>query len=188
VLLVTGSVVLGARLLAAVDDTVTVWAVAEDQGVGSPLTEEDLVAVRVRFDDLGDLDRYFQADEALPSDAVLLRGVGAGELLPRGALGPGDDADLVHVPLEVEPHRVPSTVGAGSVIHVFLTDAARPRAAADGPALEAVTVVEAPPIEETFAVAGIRQVVVAVPEDTATDFMVALGRLQDPVLRLAQVS
>ncbi|HYG93867.1 MAG TPA: hypothetical protein VD859_09795 [Nocardioides sp.] len=188
VLLVTGSVVLGARLLAAVDDTVTVWAVAEDQGIGSPLTEDDLVAVRVRFDDEADLGRYFGAEEAVPSDAVLVRAVGAGELLPRAALGPGEEAGLLHVPLEVAPHLVPPAVAAGSVVDVYLTDAGRRSGPDDGRALESVTVVDAPSVEDTFAVTGTRQLVVAVREDVAEEFMGALGRMQDPVVQILQRS
>ena len=43
-LLVMGSVLLGARLLAAADDTVPVWAVTEDLGSGTSLQPDDLVA------------------------------------------------------------------------------------------------------------------------------------------------
>ncbi len=51
VLLLAGSVVLGARLLAAADDTVTVWAMAADRGSGVPVAAEDLEVQRVRFAD-----------------------------------------------------------------------------------------------------------------------------------------
>lgn len=186
VLLVTASVVAGARLLASADDTVTVWAVAEDRGAGSPLTEGDLVAVRVRFADTAELDRYFRADDPLPADVVLLRGVGAGELLPRAAVGPQADAGLLQVPLEVAPHRVPPAVGPGSVVDVYVDDVGR--RGADGPALESVTVVAAPPVEESFAVTGTRQLVVAVADDEAAAFEALLGRLDDPVVRVLQRS
>lgn len=43
VVLVTVSVVAGARLLAAADDTVTVWAVVDDLGAGSAIDRKSVV-------------------------------------------------------------------------------------------------------------------------------------------------
>src|SRR3954469_9247467 len=51
VLLVLGSVLLGARVVSAADATVPVWALATDLAAGSELTAADLVAVDVRLDD-----------------------------------------------------------------------------------------------------------------------------------------
>lgn len=183
-LLVTASVVAGARLLAAADDTVAVWSASSELGAGAEVTEADLVVRRVRFADGPDLDRYFRADEALPEDLVMTRAIGEGELLPRGAVGPREDADLVHVPLEVEPNHVPPTVTAGSVIDVWLGNASGRKAGQDGPALEAVTVVDAPPVEESFAVTGTRQLVVAVPAADAAAFQKLFSSLDDPVVRV----
>jgi len=47
--LVAASVVVGARVLAAADDTVQVWAAARDLGAGQRVEADDLVAQRVRF-------------------------------------------------------------------------------------------------------------------------------------------
>ena len=87
VVLVAGSVVAGSRLLAAADDTVQVWAASSDLGAGARLTEEDLVAARVRFADESTLAGYFTVDDELPADLELVHGVRAGELLPRAAVG-----------------------------------------------------------------------------------------------------
>ncbi|MBJ7530487.1 MAG: hypothetical protein JHD04_13315, partial [Nocardioides sp.] len=76
--IVAGSVVLGARLLAAADETVAVWAAADDLGPGERIDAGDLEAQRVRFADDTDLARYWSADEELPADLTLVRGVGAG--------------------------------------------------------------------------------------------------------------
>ena len=54
-------------LLAAADDSVTVWAAARDMGAGDTVTADDVVVRRVRFDDGADLDHYFGADAALPA-------------------------------------------------------------------------------------------------------------------------
>lgn len=185
VVLVTVSVVAGARLLAAADDTVAVWAVVDDLGAGSAIAEDDLVAARVRFADAADLDRYFPSDDALPADVVLLRGVGAGELLPRAAVGSADDAGVLHVPVEVEPHRVSPAVSTGSVVDVWVSDPGSGRRD-DEPeaALSRVTVVEAPALEESFAVNGTRQLVLAVPQAEVAEFEALLGSIDAPVIRV----
>ena len=106
-LIVAGSVVLGARLLAAADEPVSVWAVVGDHGVGAPVGSDDVVAVRVRFADDADLDRYLPADDPLPDGIVLARAIGSGELLPRAAIDADADVGTVQVPLDLEPTRVP---------------------------------------------------------------------------------
>jgi len=189
-LLVAGSVVIGSRLLASADDTVAVWAVVDDQGPGSPVGADDVVAVRVRFADDGDLDRYLAADEPLPDGIVLARGIGAGELLPRAAVDSAQGAGTVQVPLDLEPSRVPPGVDAGAVVDVYV---GRPGgvhgdASPSGPALSEVTVVAAPPVEESFAVTGTRQLVLAVDDDAVAAFLALLDGLDDPVVRVVQRS
>lgn len=186
VLLVAGSVVLGARLLAAADDTVAVWAVVDDQGAGAALGDDDVVAVRVRFADPAGLERYYRADDPLPADVVLTRGIGAGELLPRAAVGDGAETGTVEVPLDVEPQRVPRSVVAGSVVNVYVGGPGRRGEDASGLALEAVTVVDAPPAEESFAVSGTRQLVLAVEEAQVGPFLALLDGTDDAVVRVTR--
>lgn len=193
--LVTGSVVVGARLLAAADDTVQVWVLAQDRGGGSPVAESDLTVERVRFTDSAALERYFRADEPVPSGLVLTRAVGAGELLARSAVGAADAEEVLRVPLEVDPNRVPPDVEAGSIVDVWVTDGAGVAkgagsggATVTGPALDEVTVVAAPAYDDTFAVTGARQLVVAVDDARAAGFERLLGSLQDPVIRILQRS
>ena len=184
-LIVAGSVVLGSRLLAAADDSVSVWAVVGDHGVGSPVDSDDVVAVRVRFADDADLERYLPADDALPDGIVLARAVGSGELLPRAAIDTDPDADTVQVPLDLEPSRVPPSVAAGSVVDVWIGGTgSRGNRVAGEVALSSVTVVAAPPVEESFAVTGTRQLVLAVDEADVTGFLTALDSLDDPIVRV----
>ncbi len=188
-LIVAGSVVLGARLLAAADDTVTVWAVVDDQGVGSPVGTDDVVAVRVRFADDADLDRYLPADDPLPDGIVLARGIGSGELLPRAAIDTEPEVGTVQVPLDLEPTRVPPAVDTGSVVDVYVGGLGgrgddRPR----GPALSEVTVVAAPAADESFAITGTRQLVLAVDDAAVAPFLALLDGLDDPVVRIVQRS
>ena len=183
VLIVVVSVVAGSRLLAAADDTVTVWSVAADAGPGARLDADDLEPTRVRFADEGDLAGYFSVDDELPAELVLLRGVGAGELLPRAALGTAEStADTVELPVAVDTEQVPPAVQAGSVVSVYLVGSR-----SSGPLLADATVVDAPPLESTFGTTtGRRQLVLAVPADDAGAFLAELGRVDSPVLTVVR--
>lgn len=191
-LLLSASVLGGARLLASADATEPVWAVSVAGGAGTVLDPADLEVQRVRFADAADLDRYFSADTDLPADLVLNRTVEAGELLPRTAVGSAADSELVELSLEVAPNAVPPSVTTGAVIDVYVDDrSARASGRAgggsgEGKALSEVTVVAAPLAEETFAVSGFRQVVVAVPEADAEEFQALLASLEEPVLSLVK--
>lgn len=179
-LIVAVSVVAGARLLAAADDTVSVWAVSADAGPGARLDPGDLVVHRVRFADAGDLAGYFTVDDELPADLRLTRGVGAGELLPRDAVGGADAADTVELPIAVAAEQVPGSVRPGSVVDVYL-------AGDDGPLLTGATVVDAPSLDSTFgSTTGRRQLVLAVPDDDAAAFLQRLGKAREPVLTVVR--
>lgn len=174
-LIVAVSVVAGSRLLAAADDTVAVWAVVEDRGPGSALTEADLVVRRVRFTDQGALAAYYPVDATLPGDLRLTRAVGAGELLPRSAVGTAEQqAVLVELPVAVEADQVPPSVGTGSVVDVYVGGKVL---------LQQATVVDAPSAESGFgATGGTRQLVLSVPEDAATAYVEAVAAVETPVL------
>lgn len=189
--IVAVSVVAGARLLASADDTVAVWATVADMGTGDLVSEADLEVRRVRFADDEDLARYFRAEDELPADLQLTRGIGSGELLPRAAVGAAAEGDRLQLSVEVSPGRVPTSVDSGSVVDVFVLDAGgdtRARSQDDpGPALAEVTVVDAPEPDASFgATAGLRQLVLAVPEDEVTGFYTLLGTMQDPVLSVVR--
>jgi hypothetical protein len=188
--IVAVSVVAGARLLATADDTVAVWAVDADMGPGDQVTADDLVTRRVRFADDADLDHYYRVDDELPADLELTRGVGAGELLPRGAVGSAGESGLLQVRIAVDNEQVPSAVDAGSVVHVYLVSAtgdAKAAAPTGEPALEAVTVVDAPPAEDNFAATGNRTIDVVVSESQAQDYFAQRAELDDPVVTVVKV-
>lgn len=199
VLIVVVSVVAGSRVLASADDTVAVWSAASDLGAGDRLAADDLVPTRVRFADLGDLDGYFTVDDELPADLELTRGVGAGELLPRAAVGSAGDRETLEVPIAVDSDQVPGSVGSGSVVDVYLVSSSPDtsvsgRAGAGGkagdrsaePALSAVSVVEAPALDQGFAATGKRQLVLAVEEEEARRFFALLGSLDNPVITVVR--
>ena len=180
------SVVAGARLLSSADVSVPVWAAAGDLAVGAPVTAADLEQHRVRFADAHQAEGYFT--DSAPPDGVLLRGVGAGELLPRAAVGEAAQSGTVQVPLSVEPEQVPPSVGAGSVVDVYVLGDSGPRGAQAEPALSAVSVVDAPAIEDSFVASGRRQLVLAVPEDDAQRFFGLLGAVDSPTLTVVRRS
>ncbi len=191
-LIVAVSVVAGARLLAAADDTVAVWAVAADAGPGAALSEDDLVVHRVRFAESSDLAGYYRVDDTLPGELRLVRGVGAGELLPRGAVGAADQqADTVELPVAVESEQVPPAVHSGSVVDVYLVGdparGAKQTAAPGSPVLTEATVVDAPSADDGFGGAtGRRQLVLAVPQDDAAAYFAAVASLESPLLTVVR--
>lgn len=185
--IVAVSVVAGARLLAAADDTVPVWAAGTDLAAGAPLVADDLEPHRVRFADADDLAGYFPVGDG-PPHGLLLRGVGAGELLPRTAVGPAEASGTVQVPLSVEPEQVPPSVDVGSVVDVYVLPRGDAPAGDAEPALAAVSVVEAPAVEDSFVISGKRQLVLAVPEEDARRFFGLMSGAEAPTLAVVRRS
>jgi len=197
IVLVAASVVVGARVLAAADDTVQVWAAATELGAGQRVEADDLVARRVRFADADALAGYFTVDDELPADLELTRSVAEGELLPRGAVGTPEQTGLVEVPIAVEPELVPPSVEPGDVVDVYVVapisadtqggqggQADEPPP--EGPALTEATVVDAPDLASSFGTSGKRQLVLAVPEAAAPAFFALLARYDTPSLTVVR--
>lgn len=115
------SVLLGAKLLGAADDSVAVWAVRTDLRSGTTVDVHDLVERRVRFAEAAAADRYVAAASSVPAGTTLLRDIGAGELLPRASLGAAGARSLTEVPVSVSADAVPVTVRTGAVVDVWVT-------------------------------------------------------------------
>jgi hypothetical protein len=130
VALVLVSVVLGARLLASADDRTEVWALAAPLAAGTTVTEDDLVVVGVALDELG---AYVAVGTEIEG-RVLARDVGAGELLPTGALADAAVQDRRLVTVPVDPLHAPPGLARGERVDVYVTPA-------DGAALGEVEVV-----------------------------------------------
>lgn len=167
VALVVCSVVVGARVVGAADDSVTMWAVRADKAPGEVVTPGDLVTTRVRFEEASDAAKYFTATDTLPASRHLVRPVGAGELLPRAGLGEADP-DTVRVSVSVPAAHLPPGVGTGSRIDLWVA----PAGTGEGKARRAardVVVLEVPPVSpELGGTGGDRQVVLAVPDRGTT--------------------
>ncbi len=118
-LLVLVSVALGARLVAAADDTTPVWAARSTLAVGTPLTGDTLTAVRVR---LPSVEGYLPADAPPPEGLVATRAVGAGELVPASAAGAA--TDLARRPVVVPVSGpLPEGLRAGALVDVWVSRA-----------------------------------------------------------------
>src|SRR3954471_22770390 len=177
VLLVLGSVLLGARVVTAADATVPVWSAVGDLAAGTVLDEGDLVAVPVRLDDVAG---QYLATSTRPQGRVLGRAVRAGELVPRSALE--EPTGLVQLALPVQAGYVPPSLTRGQLVDVYAV--ADPAVGATGQTGGDVdVVVEAAPVQ---AVTGrgdgvlstattTVQVVVAVPAGDAAGVLAAVG-------------
>jgi SAF domain len=177
VLLVLGSVLLGARVLGAADATVPVWSAAGDLAAGTVLSADDLVAVDVRLDEAAGA---YLSTGTRPEGRTLARAVRAGELVPRSVLE--EPAGLVQLALPVQAGFVPPALERGQVVDVYaMTD---PVGGAVDPAGDGVAlVVGSAPVQ---AVSGRSdgvlstatttvQVVVSVAEDDAAAVLAAIG-------------
>lgn len=176
VLLVLGSVLVGARVVTAADATVPVWAASGDLAAGTVLSAEDLVAVSVRLDDAAG---SYLSTTTRPAGQVLGRSVSAGDLLPRAALDPA--SELVQLALPVQAGYVPPSLARGQLIDVYAV--ADPAAGAGQVAGDVSLVVGGAPVQ---AVSGrgegvlstattTVQVVVAVAADDVQEVLAGIG-------------
>lgn len=171
--IVSGSVLLGASLFAQSDDTVTVWAARADLPAGAVLEVGDLEPAELRFATASLAERYLAADD-VPAGRILLRGVPAGEMVPRSAVGTGEPVDLAELPIGLPAEALPAGLRSGQVVDVWVTPAggtgtgAR-AGTATGAERRAVRVLQEVPVlavsqsGNSLGPAGVRQVVVGVP-------------------------
>jgi hypothetical protein len=175
-------VLLGARLLAASDDTVGVWALSRDLPAGAALDATDLERRQVRFPDADTANGYLAVADDVPDGATLNRPVTHGELLPRSAFADRKEGDLVELPLSVVSDDLPATVRQGSVVDVWVTPKVSEVSGARTKAvrvLSDVVVVAVPGRTDSLAPQSTRQVIVGVPADRAQDVGTALGGISD---------
>lgn len=164
VLIVATSVLIGSFVFAHADDTTLVWGARRDLPVGAALTAADLETRRVGLDS-ADLRRYLRVDGAGPIGQVVQREVGAGELLPGGALAAAGGEIGVRVPLAVAVADLPTSVQVGAVVDVWV---AAPRGTGDRSepatrAFEQVRVLAITRDRDSLAPETVRSVIVLVP-------------------------
>ena len=184
VVLVTGSVVAGARVLSSADDMTAVWAASTDLVVGQTLDADDLVATRLRFDDDADRRRYLLVDDELPAALTLERPLSAGELVPAAALGEDAADDTVTVSIAVAAEHVPTELARGSRVDVWVIGQDRGRSATAERVLEDVLILDAPVVSDSFASATSRQLVLALPQDDEDSLGLVLAASGDDRVRV----
>jgi hypothetical protein len=121
VLLVLGATVVGARLVAANDDTVEYWSVAADVQTGDPLSSEQLVATRVRLDQTT-ASQYLRVAADLPAAVADLQwdhDVSAGALLDVAALVRRDRDTVRQLPITVVEGASPQDLSRGDLVEVW---------------------------------------------------------------------
>jgi hypothetical protein len=125
ILLVLVSMVLGARVVAAADQTVEIWALKSDVRLepAMPLTQDSLVARKVQFTSQEDADRYVSAREEIPEGARMLRSVGAEEFLPRDSWTDEPDRQLDDAPIPVQQSLLPQSLRSGDRVDVYFVAA-----------------------------------------------------------------
>lgn len=177
VLLVLGSVLLGARVVSSAGATVPVWSASSDLAAGTVLHAGDVVAVQVRLEKAS--EAYLAT--SVPLDGrVLGHAVRQGELLPRSALDqPGR---YVQVALPVQAGYVPPSLTRGQLVDVYAL-AGSSSAATDPAGAPVALVVAGVPVQELSGrAAGVLsaptttvQIVVSVPADSAARVLGAIG-------------
>lgn len=175
--LVAGSVALGSWAVSAAARTVPVYAALRTVVPGEPL---DVGGLEVREVTLGlSLDAYLTAEEGLPDDLVVLRTIGAGELVPRSAVAEAAAVELR--PVAISPDgALPRGVEPGSTVDLWFvpepadqgagqTDAPAPYELAAG-----LTVAEVSEPTGAFSTAAVT-VQVLVPLEDLADVLAALA-------------
>lgn len=157
VLLVAGSVALGTWAVRDAAATVEVYAARDALTPGDVVEAESLSVREVRLGD--DEGLYHLVADGLPDGAVVTRTVGAGELVPRSAVGEAAAVDLrpVVVPLGL---AVPADLGPGTVVDLWLSPppavggVGQQAAAAPEPTLVAAELVVAEVVRDDSVLSG----------------------------------
>lgn len=166
VALVLVSVVAGAAVVGSADRSVRVYVARHALAPGQHLQADDVAVGRVRLYGRG--GAYVSADGPAPTGYLVVRPVGARELLPVAALVAGPDAaGTRHVAVPVSPGHLPAGIRRGDLVDVYVTA----KAAGAGPVPEPELVLAAAAVDaqeggaRTFGASGSTlTVVLSVPE------------------------
>ena len=170
VLLLT-AVALGARVVALADRTEPFYAARGDLATGTPLASDALIVVRLRL--TGTEAGYLDAGRPLPAGQVLIRPVGAGEVVPLTSIAPADKLRVrpVGIPIDGDP---PSGLGPGALVDIW---ASAKRRDAEGGGYE-----EAERIADTVEVSDVRRPGEGLSASRTGSVEVLLGEELAPVL------
>jgi hypothetical protein len=176
VLLVLVAIVAGARVVAAADDTVPVFAAAHALVPGQPVTKDDLTSVRVHLEDVA--ASYVDASDPVDEGTFALRPVREGELVPASALTGPDGVHVKTLTVPVDPTAAQVLV-RGSVVDIWVN---AERKEGSGSAfgkpdrvLDSAVVARVPEQKSLLGAATV-SVQVVLPEDTVQALIAAVDR------------
>jgi hypothetical protein len=177
VLLVAGSVGLGAWAFSSAGSGVEVYAAREVLTPGDALEPDELMVVEVRVP--GGEGVYLTPAEPLPADPVVTRLVGAGELVPVAAVGAAAEVDVRPVSVGMSG-PISASVVDGAIVDLWLT---RPAQGLGGSAGSAESVLVAGGLrvaglrtdDSLFAGVGATSVEVLVPQAELPAVLAALA-------------
>lgn len=177
-LLVLASVAGGLVLVSSLDDTTPVYVAARDLLPGQPLGADDVLVVPVRLGDQA--GQYVDGSAPLQQGTYLLRQVGAGELVPAGALGTARQAldKAVGVPVDAVAAR---SLVSGAVVDVWVSrrdGAAVGESYLDPELLLAGAVVDSVPAQKNGLGAGLGR--------TAVQVVVPAGKVGEVIAAVDQ--
>lgn len=121
-LLVLGATVLGARLVAASDDTVEYWSVTSEVAPGDPVEQSDLRPTRIKLSGSA-AGNYVRADEEFAApldDLVWAHDVSEGSLVGKDALVPSEAVGRGQLPLNVAQGAAPADLTRGDLVDVWV--------------------------------------------------------------------
>jgi hypothetical protein len=176
VLLVLLAVVAGARIFASADRYTEVYVARHALVPGEHLASGDLSVGQVRFS--GEGGSYVAAAGRPPVGYLVTRYVGSGEFVPLSALSASAAAPTASrfVTVPVVPGHLPSDLGHGGLVDVYLT----PKVAAEAKVPPPVRVLSAVAVDSydngstTLAGGGTVSVVLVVPADRVSDLVHAV--------------
>ncbi|MCL2455333.1 MAG: hypothetical protein FWD18_08575 [Micrococcales bacterium] len=178
--LIVASVLGGVWFVSSASGTVAVYAAGSALVPGTSVARADLVQVQVRG---VDVDRYLRVDGSFPDDAVVLRAVEAGELVPVSAVG---EASAVEVrPVTIELPRAPGRdLATGAQVELWVTptgrdDPGKPSRLVARATVAAVTTSTGSPspgtVEVVLPAEGLAPVLAALAGDGVVDVVVVPG-------------
>jgi hypothetical protein len=165
--LVLGSVVIGAKVMASADDTVAVWQLTHDVPAGSAVLRSDLRVTRVHFDEGSAAVQYVPATEPPAPASRATRDLRGGELLATSALSSVAAIETQQLPLGVGPSHQPADLHAGDHVDVWAVQppSGTGRSEEAAPALVLHDVVVVSVGGDLSGVTGVRQVLVGIGPD-----------------------
>lgn len=178
VILILVAIVAGAKVVAAADDTVPVYAAAHQLVPGQAVTARDLTSVQVRIAD--HTSAYVDASHPVAGDTFAVREVRQGELVPATALGSTQALHVKAVTVPVDPSAAEMLI-VGSVVDVWVNVREGSSASASyrkpTKALAAAVVARVPTDKGGLRVgAGAAAIQVMVPDDQVQSLIASIDQ------------